>query len=107
MLHRDKDERNTLYTVKIWKAKSIGHILRRSCLLKRIIEGNIEEMIEVTRIRARRGKQLLDDFKETRRYCTLKQQALDRSVWRRPWTCRKTDNVMMDDDDDDDDDDDE
>jgi hypothetical protein len=33
-LHRVKDERNTLHTVKRKKAKEIGHILRRNCLLK-------------------------------------------------------------------------
>ena len=32
-----------LHTIKRRKANSIGHILRRKCLLKHIIEGNIEE----------------------------------------------------------------
>jgi hypothetical protein len=30
----------------------------------------------------RRRKQLLDDLKETRRYGNLKEDALDRTVWR-------------------------
>jgi hypothetical protein len=36
----------------------------------------------VTRIQKRRPKQLLDDLKETREYWKLKQEALDRIVWR-------------------------
>jgi hypothetical protein len=32
--------------------------------------------------RGRRSKQLLDDLKEKRRYCKLKEEALDRTVWR-------------------------
>ena len=31
--------------------------------------------------RERRRKQLLDDLKEARRYCKLKQEALDRTLW--------------------------
>jgi hypothetical protein len=30
----------------------------------------------------RRRKQLLDDIKETRRYWKLKEEALDRTLWR-------------------------
>jgi hypothetical protein len=32
--------------------------------------------------RGRRRKQLLDDIKEKRRYWKLKEEALDRTVWR-------------------------
>ena len=32
--------------------------------------------------RGRRRKRLLDELKETRGYCKLKEQALDRIVWR-------------------------
>jgi hypothetical protein len=35
----------------------------------------------VTGRRERRCKQLLDDLKETRRYCKLKNEALDRRIW--------------------------
>jgi hypothetical protein len=40
-------ERNILQTVKRRKANWNGHILHRNCLLKYIIEGKIEERIEV------------------------------------------------------------
>jgi hypothetical protein len=36
----------------------------------------------VTGRRGRRGKQLLDDLKENRGYCKLKEEAVDRIQWR-------------------------
>jgi hypothetical protein len=39
--HTVKEERNMLHIIKRRKAKLIGHILRRNCLLKRITEGKI------------------------------------------------------------------
>jgi hypothetical protein len=36
----------------------------------------------VTRRRGRRGKKLLDDLKDRRGYSHLKEEALDRTVWR-------------------------
>ena len=42
VLQTDKKERNILYTAKIKKANWIGHILCRNCLLKHIIERNLE-----------------------------------------------------------------
>jgi hypothetical protein len=43
----------------------------------------------------RRRKQLLDDLKEKRRYCKLKEETLDNTLenwfWKGPWTCLKTD----------------
>jgi hypothetical protein len=44
-------------------ANLIGHILRRNCLLKHVIEGKIEGRTEMTGRRERRRKQLLDDVK--------------------------------------------
>jgi hypothetical protein len=42
VLHRVKEERNILHTIKRRKANWIGHILRRNCLLKHVIEGKLE-----------------------------------------------------------------
>jgi hypothetical protein len=78
VLHRVKEERNILHTIRRRKAKWIGHILRRKCLLSHIIEGNIVG----TRRRGRRRKQLLDDLKEARRYWKLKEEAQDRTFLR-------------------------
>ena len=43
VLHSVKEQRNILHTVKRWKAKWIGHVLRSNCLLNRVIEGKIQE----------------------------------------------------------------
>ena len=64
------------------KANLIGYNLRRNCLLKQIIEGKIKGEIEVTRRRGRRRRKLLDDLKDRRGYCNLKEEALDRTMWR-------------------------
>jgi len=58
------------------------HILHRNCLLTHVIEGRIEGRVEVTKIRGRRRKQLLDDLTEKGGYWKLKGEALDRTVWR-------------------------
>jgi hypothetical protein len=49
VLQRVKEEINILQTLKRWKVKLIGHILRRNCLLQLVIEGKMEGMIEGTR----------------------------------------------------------
>jgi hypothetical protein len=62
-------------------ANWIGYILRRNCLLKQVIEGKIKGEMEVTR-RRRRRKKLLDDLQDRRGYSHLKEEALDRTMWR-------------------------
>jgi hypothetical protein len=49
-----KKERNILQII-IRKAKWIGHIFRRNCLLKHIIEGKVEGKTEVNERRGRRS----------------------------------------------------
>jgi hypothetical protein len=71
---RVKEERNILRTIKRRKFKWIGHILHKNCLRKHIIEGKVEEMVEVTGRQGRRRKQLLHYLKETRRYWKLKEE---------------------------------
>jgi len=74
-------QRNILHEIRKQKAKWIGHILRRNCLLKQVIEGKIKGEIKVTRRRVRRRKKLLDDLKDRRGYSHLKEEALDRTMW--------------------------
>jgi hypothetical protein len=82
VLHRVNEQMNTLHEISKRKANWIGHILRRNCLLKQVIEGKIKGEMEVTRRRGRRRKKLLDDLRDRRGYCHLKEEALDRTMWR-------------------------
>jgi len=81
-LLRVKEQRNILHEIRKRKANWIGHILRRNCLLQRVIEGKIQGGIKVTGRRGRRCRKLLDDLKERRGYSHLKEEALDRTMWR-------------------------
>ena len=79
---RVNEQRNMLHEIRKRKANLIGRILRRNCLLKQVIEGKIKGEIEVTRRRGRRRRKLLDDLKDRRGYSNLKEEALDRTMWR-------------------------
>ena len=81
VLLRVKEKRNILHEIRKRKANWIEHILRRNCLLQRVIEGKIQGGIEVTGRQGRRRRKLLDDLKERRGYCHLKEEALDRTTW--------------------------
>jgi len=80
VLPRVKEQRYILHEISKRKANWIGHILRRNCLLQRLIEGKIKGGIEVTGRRGRRRRKLLDDLKERRGYSHLKEDALDRTM---------------------------
>jgi hypothetical protein len=82
VLFRVNEQRNILHEKRKRKANWIGHILRRNCLLKQVIERKIKGEMEVTRRRGRRRKTLLEDFKDRRGYSHLKEEALDRTMWR-------------------------
>jgi len=82
VLLRVNEQRNNLHEIRKRKANWIGHILLRNCLLQQVIEGKIKRQIEVTRRRGRRRKKLQDDLKDRRGYCQLKEEALDRTMWR-------------------------
>jgi len=66
MLLRVNEQRNILHEIRKRKAKWIGHVLRRNCLLKQVIEGKIKGEMEVARRRGKRRKKLLDDLKDRR-----------------------------------------
>jgi hypothetical protein len=111
VLLRVKKQGNILHEIIKQKANWIGHILHRNCFLQRVIEGKIKGGKEVTGRQGRRCRKLLDDLKERRGYSHLKKEALDctmwtarfgrgfgpvirhveSSLWKRLWTCRKTD----------------
>ena len=75
-------EKNIIQTMKRRKTNWIGHILRRNCLTKHVIEGKIKRRIEMKGLRGRRREQLLNGRKERRGYWKLKEEAPDRALWR-------------------------
>jgi hypothetical protein len=56
--------------------------LCRNCLLQGVIEEKIKGGIEVTGRQRRRCRKLLDDLKERKGYSHLKEEALERIIWR-------------------------
>jgi hypothetical protein len=80
VLLRVKEQRNILHVISKRKANCIGHILRRNCLLQRVIKGEIKGGIEVTGRRGRRRRKLLDELKERREYSNLKEEDLDSTM---------------------------
>ena len=82
VLLRVNEQQNILHEIRKRKANWIGHILRRNCRLKRVIEGKIKGKMDVTGRQGRRHKKVLDDFEDRRGYSHLKEEALDRTIWR-------------------------
>jgi hypothetical protein len=62
VLLRVKEQRNILHEIRKRKANWIGHILRRNCLLQRVIERKIQEGLKVTGRRGRKRRKLFDDL---------------------------------------------
>ena len=92
VLHRVKEEKNILHTIKKKEDQLIDHALHRNCLIKHNIEGKMQGGIQTMGRKWRIRKQLLDDLKEMRGYRKLKVEALYRtSLWKRLWTSHKTD----------------
>jgi hypothetical protein len=77
-----KEQRNILHEISKRKANWVVHILRRNYLLQQVIEGKIKGRIEGTGRQRRRRRKLLDDLKERRGYSHLKEEALDRTMWK-------------------------
>jgi hypothetical protein len=76
------ESRNILHEIRKLKYNWIGHILRRNCFLRQVIEGKIKSGIEVTGRRGRRRTELLYHLKERRRYSNLEEEALYRTMCR-------------------------
>ena len=96
MLLRVKEQRNILHEISKRKVNWIGHILRRNCILQRVMEGKIKVGIEVTGRRGRRCRKRLDELKKRRGYSLFegensRSHYVESSFWKKLWTCRKTD----------------
>jgi hypothetical protein len=73
VLQRVKQEKNILQKIKRMKANCTGHILRRNCLLKHVIEGKTGGGIQVTGRRRRRRNQVLDVINKVTGYWKLQR----------------------------------
>ena len=82
ILHEIRKRKANWIVVCFLLGNWIGQILRRDCLLQRVIEGKIKGGIEVTGRRGIRRRTLLDDLKERREYSHLKEETLDCTMWR-------------------------
>ena len=58
----------------------IGYILHSNCIQRHIIAGTTEGRTDVKGRRGRRRTKLLDDLKEKKGCCKLKEETLDRTV---------------------------
>ena len=79
---RVNEHRNILHE----KIKRKANILRRNWLVKQVIKRKIKGQIEVTRRQGKRRKKLLDELKDRRGYCELREEAVDRTMWRNRFT---------------------
>lgn len=78
VLNRVGEERQILRTVKNRKRSWLGHILRRDCLQRRIMEGELEGK----RSRGRKRNGMLTDMLNGRSFEQMKEDAQDRVAWR-------------------------
>jgi len=98
-----KEERNILRISETHRRKAnwIAHIPRGNWLLKYVMEGRIEERVEMTGRRGRRSKHLQFYFKEKTGCRKLKEGARDRNLedllCTRQLICRKMMCVMNED----------
>ena len=75
---RTGEKRTLLNNILRRKANWIGHILRRNCLFRDVIEGQITEVKRI----GRRRRKFIDDLRNRRRYWELKEEAEDRNRWK-------------------------
>ena len=80
VLHRVMGERSVIHAIKRRKANWIGHILRRNCLVKK--KPTLFKKRYVTGRRGRISKKLLDGLQGKRGCYKLKEETLDRCLWR-------------------------
>ena len=79
VLRRVGQKRTLLKAIRKRKINWLGHILRRDCLQRRVMEGKIEG--KKGRGRGRMG--MLSDIRKGRTYQEMKEDAQDREKWRK------------------------
>ena len=78
VMRRVGEQRTLLETIRKRKRNWLGHILRRDCLQRRVMEGKIEGK----RGRGRIKLGMISDMKRGRTYQEMKEDAQDRDKWR-------------------------
>jgi hypothetical protein len=91
VLLRVKEQKKILHDIRKRKANWIGHISRRNCILQRVTEGKIKGVIQVTERQEKRcrkeGKERILSFERG----SSGSHYVESSLWKRLWTCHKTD----------------
>jgi len=92
VLHRVKEKRNILHTIKRWKTSWISHFLCRKCRLKHVVKGKLEENKSDGKTKKKR-RQLLNGLKEKKRLLeigrgNIRSHSVYVTLWRKPWTSR-------------------
>jgi hypothetical protein len=75
-------ETNGLHTLNSRRVNWIGQVLSRNCIAKHVSDVKIEVNTSRMKRREKKRKHMLDDFKEKKVYWILKEEALDRTLWR-------------------------
>jgi hypothetical protein len=94
VLQRVQEETNILRTIKRRNANWIGCILPDNCLLKHVIERNVEG----TGSQGRRRRKLLDNLKERileTESGSARCNSVEHTVLKMLWNCLKTDHEML------------
>jgi hypothetical protein len=71
---------NTISILTLWVQLIFSILLQH--LLQGVIEEKVKGVMEVTGRGGRRCRKLLDDLKERRGYSYLKEDTVDRTMWR-------------------------
>jgi len=82
VLERVGERRKLLQAVQKRKSNWLGHVLRRQCLQRDMLEGSVEGRLKRGRLR----RKIIDDMKQEKNYQELKFMAEDRRGWRHHWS---------------------
>jgi len=81
VINRIKEKKVLWHTIKVRRAKMIGHLPRHESLSKTVIEGDVEGHIGRERPRMEYMKQIIMDMGKNS-YKELKELSNDRDAWR-------------------------
>ena len=91
VLERIGEKRALLNNILCRKFNRIGHILKRNCLIRDAIEGQMREMKGIERARS----QLFDDLRNSRRYWEVNKEAEDKNIWKRQLSIEHKEEIQV------------